>query len=143
MPINQILAYNVSNRFFNLFFWGFFYVALCSIFNPENIDFFRSFPIFLKISPYINLKKNAQNTPTAVEGRWTETHVLGKIHLPHERFWTLQKCPKSMTPPSNIAKYVIASPCLNKFNHTFENNFTIFVTGPSQNRPKHIDSIVS
>jgi len=53
-PINQNLAYNVSNRFFNLFFWGFFYVALCSILNPENIDFFRSFTIFLKISPYIN-----------------------------------------------------------------------------------------
>ena len=35
-PINQILAYNVSNRFFNLFFWGFFYIALCSILNPEN-----------------------------------------------------------------------------------------------------------
>ena len=91
----------------------------------------------------IKKKKNCQNASTAVEEKWTETHVLGKIHLPPEPFWTLQKCPKSMTPPSNIAKYVIASPCLNKFSHTFENNFPIFVTGPSQNRPKHIDSIVS
>ena len=103
-PINQILAYNVSNRFFNLFFWGFFYIALCSILNPENNDFFRSFSIFLKISPYINQKKNAQNTPTALEGKWTETHVLGKILLPPWAILDITKMSKIDDPPIGYYK---------------------------------------
>ena len=37
-----------------------------------------------------------------------------------------------MTPPSNITKYVIASPHLNKINHVFFSNLNIFVTGQSQ-----------
>ena len=37
------------------------------------------FAFLRKISPYIKNKKKSQNTSTAVEERWTETHVLGKF----------------------------------------------------------------
>ena len=49
-------------------------------------------------------KKNSRYPLPSMENACIETHKMSIILPGDMRFWTLQKCPKSGTPPSDITK---------------------------------------